>query len=161
MTIEIELQAEEGLEELATGENGEIAVLLTIALGNFVYNNQLGRMFDGRTTYEMKPGLQKREPDLSFVAAGRLPNRVRDILKLAPDLAVEIVSPSDILFDVEEKVLQYLQSGVRLVWVVRPVVQAVDVYRSGAHYPDIIRIDGELDGEEVIPGFKLKVSALF
>jgi Uma2 family endonuclease len=158
MTTEIELQAEEEIEELATGENGEIAVLLTVALENYVYNNQLGWMFDGRTTFEMKPGLAKREPDLSFVAAGRLPNRVRDILKLAPDLAVEIVSPSDMLFDVEEKVLQYLQSGVRLV---RPVVQAVDVYRPEAHKPNTLGIDDELDGEDVIPGFKLKISALF
>ncbi len=161
MTTEIELNAEVEIEEVATGENGEIAVLLTIALGNYVYGLQLGRMFDGRTTYQMKPGLLKREPDLSFVAAGRLPNRVRDILRLAPDLAIEVVSPSDMLFEVEEKVLEYLAMGVRLVWVVRPVVQAVDVYRPGPHKLDTLLIDDELDGEDVIPGFKLKVSAIF
>lgn len=132
-----------------------------MALGNHVYGNQLGRVFDGRTTFEMKPGYPKRESDVSFVAAGRLPIRVRDIVKLAPDLAVEIVSPNDKQFEVEEKALEYLDLGVRLVWGVRPVIKAIEIYHPGAVKPLTLGSNDELDGENVIPGFKLKVSQLF
>ena len=160
MTTEIELQAEEGLD-LASLEHGKIGMRLGRYLDIYVDEHKLGLVFNAQTTFRMVGMPPTRYPDLSFVSTERLPSDLRVEANFAPDLAVEILSKSDTQFDVEEKVLQYLQSGVRLVWVVRPVVQAVDVYRSGAHYPDIIGIDGELDGEEVIPGFKLKVSALF
>lgn len=160
MATELLIQEQE-IEEMATGENGEIASILNGYLFNHVYPNQLGRLFDGRTTFEMQPAATKREPDLAFVAAYRLPNRVRDVVKLAPDLAVEIVSPNDKFFEVEEKALEYLKSGVRLVWVISPLSKAVFVYHPDVEVPDVIGLSDELDGENVIPGFKLKVSALF
>ncbi len=158
---EVLIDEQELTEEVATGENGEIAVLLSWHLAAYIYPNKLGRVFDGRTTFEMKPNYPKKEPDVSFVAAERLPNRVRDIIKLAPDLAIEIVSPNDKQFEIEEKVLQYLALSVRLVWVISPMLQVIYVYHSGDKKPSILGIDDELDGEDVIPGFKLKISALF
>lgn len=160
MDTSIILEEQELDEEMATGENGEIAALLITHLCNHVYPNKLGRVFDGRTTYEMKPGYPKKEPDVSFVAAERVPTRVRDVLKLAPDLAIEIVSPNDKQFEVEEKALEYLALGVKLVWIVRPVTKLVEVYEPGKK-PVSFSGDDELEGQKVIPGFRLKVKSLF
>jgi Uma2 family endonuclease len=95
-----------------------------------------------------------RSPDLSFVAAGRFPDE-REPLgfpALAPDLAVEVLSPNDRSRDVMEKVGEYLDAGSRLVWVVDPEKRTAAVYRSLMD----VRVIGEtesLDGEDVVPGF--------
>jgi Uma2 family endonuclease len=100
-----------------------------------------------------------RSPDVAWVAAhhGRPDARA---WRGAPDLAVEIVSPSDRYSDVQEKVGQYLAAGVRLVWVVDPATRQVTAHGS----PDEIRLvrnDGVLEGGEVLPGFRLAVAELF
>jgi Uma2 family endonuclease len=80
----------------------------------------------------------------------------------APDLAVEVLSRGDDVSDIDRKVMQYQRSGVRLVWVIHPVIQAIDVYRlkDGLKLQRLL-IDDELDGEDVIPGFRLAVQRLF
>jgi Uma2 family endonuclease len=77
-------------------------------------------------------------------------------------LAVEVLSIGDAVAEIDKKVLQYQKSGVRLVWVIHPIIQAIDVYRlkDGLKLHRLL-IDDELDGEEVIKGFKLKVKRLF
>jgi Uma2 family endonuclease len=99
-------------------------------------------------------------PDAAFVRADRLPEEFPTYLELAPDLVVEVVSPSDRMNDVTETVKLYLDAGTQLVWVVQPRFQTVTV-----HYPDrmakILTTDDQLDGGEVLPGFRLAVSELF
>jgi Uma2 family endonuclease len=95
-----------------------------------------------------------RSPDVSFVAAGRFPDERWPVgfAALAPDLAVEVLSPSDNSRDVLEKVGEYLNAGTRLVWVIDPETRMATVYRS----PMDVRVIGEsesLDGEDVVPGF--------
>ncbi len=160
MTLETQLQTEE-LEEMASGEYGEICMILGWKLSAYVYPSKLGRMFDGHTSFEPDPTLPKKEPDVAFVMAGRLTGRIRGSVPLAPDLAVEVVSPTDKQFEVEEKALDYIAIGVRLVWVISPVTKVVEVYRPGQDKPSIYGVNDELDGENVIPGFKLKVRDLF
>jgi Uma2 family endonuclease len=75
----------------------------------------------------------------------------------APDLAVEIVSPSDKASDVQERVLDYLDSGARIVWVVDPGTRSVTVYRSPADIR-LLREGDMLDGIDVIPGFAYSLS---
>lgn len=103
-----------------------------------------------------------RAPDVAFVEAvrfpgGRLPAGYIDG---PPDLAVEIVSPNDTATEVEEKVLEYLDAGAKRVWVVNPTTAAVTV-----HYPDrtsrTLRGDDVLSGEDVVPGFAVRVGDLF
>ena len=80
----------------------------------------------------------------------------------APDLAVEIVSESDIVFEIEAKLAQYIQSGVKLIWIIYPVRRLVEVYRPETGLiPEIKSGGDELDGLAVIPGFKLPVKSLF
>ena len=102
-----------------------------------------------------------RIPDVGFVLASRVLPLTGKVVPIAPDLAIEIVSPSDKWADVIDKVAEYLEHGVQLVWVVPPGSQLVEVYRQGATKPEILGPDDELDGGEVVKGFKLRVSKLF
>jgi Uma2 family endonuclease len=151
---------EELAEEMAGGEHGEIGVILAGHLFNYVYPHQLGRLFDGQTSFDMPDVPKKYRPDIAFVKAGRLPHRVRGLVPLAPDLAIEIVSPTDSLADVSDRAKLYLQAGVTLVWVVNPYDQEVWVYRLDRLKRALI-INDKIDGEDVLPGFNLAVKALF
>jgi Uma2 family endonuclease len=75
-------------------------------------------------------------------------------------LAVEVTSPSDTLEEVEDKVQQWLASGTALVWVVNPKRRTVTVYSSPSQAA-ILAINDELDGGEVLPGFRVRVSEIF
>lgn len=78
----------------------------------------------------------------------------------APDLAVEIVSPSDVYGAVRAKALEWLEAGARLVWVVQPLSRTVEVHRSGEEVR-VLRAGETLDGGEVLPGFSMPVERLF
>lgn len=103
-----------------------------------------------------------RIPDVSFVTRGRVPESgiPEGYWPLTPDLAVEIVSPSDRAADVGEKVRDYLNSGTRLVWVLWPEDRAVTIYAAGGGVRELRESD-ELDGGEVLPGFRARVADLF
>jgi Uma2 family endonuclease len=101
-------------------------------------------------------------PDVAFVRKERLPedDELDGYLEIAPDLVVEIVSPSDRLRDVSDKVMEYLQAGVGLVWVVEPRRKLVNVYLPD-YTSRILTGDDELDGGDVLPGFRLPLSGIF
>jgi Uma2 family endonuclease len=139
---------------------GEIHALLR----DFSRSQRLGWVFPEGTSFRCFPDDpdKVRRADVSFIRFGRLPNEQlpEGHLRIAPDLAVEVVSPHDLAYDVDSKVEDYLQAGVRLVWVVSPAARTVRVHR-----PDgpgtTLRADDELTGEEVLPGFRCPVRDLF
>ncbi len=103
-----------------------------------------------------------RIPDVSFVRAERVP-RPRPLTRafpLAPDLAVEVLSPSDTYRVVRSKLDDYLQAGARAVWVVDPEARTVDVYVPGAP-AHVLRESDTLDGGDAFPGFTLPLAQLF
>ena len=81
-------------------------------------------------------------------------------LPFAPDIAVEVISVSDKHMDVQDKVEDWLTAGTALVWVVNPGNKTVTVHRTGRD-PRVLRENDMLDGEEVCPGFSVKVTELF
>lgn len=104
-------------------------------------------------------------PDVSFVSKSRL-SQVPDtgFVPFLPDLAVEVVSPSNSILSIRRKAAIYLANGARLVWIVLPDQQGVDVCRSavGARLDiEFVGADGLLSGEDVLPGFELNLSRLF
>lgn len=102
-----------------------------------------------------------RAPDVSYISNERYAQYVGSgFLNIAPELAVEVLSPSDRLSEVTEKVGAFLQAGVDRVWVVNPRLKRVSVYRSPT---DIQHFhEGEtLSDEELLPGFQLDVSEIF
>jgi Uma2 family endonuclease len=85
---------------------------------------------------------------------------VRKFRRIAPDLAIEIVSSSNRRRDLIDKVNQFLDAGSRLVWVVNPIRKSVTVYRSRTDVT-VLRYEDTLDGGDVLPGFSLPLSRLF
>jgi len=170
-----EASESEDEEPMATFEHGIICSTLNRLLGIFVTEHQLGRVVDSSVEYkfleskETEKGSEKgkgkvlsRYPDVSFIRQERLPKKMRSYPEIAPDLVVEVSSPSDRDFEIETKIKEYQIASVKLIWVIHPYSRAVDVYRLNTgiklqRYTE----DEELDGEDVIPGFKLKVSLIF
>ncbi|HEY7034592.1 MAG TPA: Uma2 family endonuclease [Thermomicrobiales bacterium] len=101
-------------------------------------------------------------PDVGFIRRGRIPPDFdfQHYFPVPPDLAFEAVSPSDSFSEVMEKVELYLEAGVRLVWVAIPQRRVVVVYRLD-RAPKTLTENDELDGEDVVPGFRMSVRAVF
>jgi Uma2 family endonuclease len=133
--------------------HGLVSVRLSARLGAFVEARKLGYVVDSSTGFRL-PGGNVRLPDVAFISRGRFPDeRVpEDFSDVPPDLAVEVLSPSDRPRFVLDKVGEYLQAGVRLVWVVDPKRRRAAVYRSATDVREI-SAEGVLDGEDVLPGF--------
>jgi len=103
-----------------------------------------------------------RAPDIAFVSNDRLP---RDpyapaYWRFAPDLAVEILSPSNRAADMQRKVLEYLDAGSRLVWVIDPGARTAVAYRSRTDI-QLLGPEEALHGVDVLPGFHLPLARLF
>lgn len=103
-----------------------------------------------------------RGPDLAFLAVEHLPSTgaPQGFWTIPPDLAVEVVSPSSTATEIQEKVLEYLRAGTRLVWIVDPKTRSVTAYRSRQDV-QLLTEDDVLDGTDVVPGFRLAVSEIF
>jgi len=144
-------------------KHGYIAIILSAALFNCVSTRKLGAMFDSSTAFKMKSG-NKRSPDVSFMAKERLQG-LDDIpdgfLEGAPDLAVEILSPSNTVAEIHDKLVEYFENGARLVWVINPKEKYVLVYRSSQEPDRLLKSVDSLDGEEIVSGFTLPVAELF
>jgi Uma2 family endonuclease len=82
-------------------------------------------------------------------------------LEGAPDLAVEILSPSNTVEEIDSKLIEYFENGARLVWVIQPKQKYVLVYRSAAEPDRLLKSADSLDGEDIVPGFTLPVADLF
>jgi Uma2 family endonuclease len=100
--------------------------------------------------------------DVAYVAADVVKQQGEDttIIDGVPVLAVEILSPSDTVEEIKEKIDDYLAAGVALVWIVDPHDQTVTVYRKGAR-PELVNVDQELKAEPSLPGFCVKAAEVF
>ena len=138
--------------------HGEISANIVILLGNYVRQNRLGRIYTAETTFQI--GKSGRKPDVAFVSLERLPENRNQASPIPPDLAIEVVSPSDKVYDVKEKALEYLDAGTRMVWVIEPIAKTVTVYRSPNNIR-ILTVNDTLTGEDVIEGFQCAVAEIF
>jgi len=138
----------------AGARHGQVCVRLAIKLGSFVADRKLGHVLDSSTGFRLPSG-NVRSPDLSFVAARRFADErpPQGFAPLAPDLAIEVLSPEDNKRAVLDKIGEYLDAGARLVWVLDPQEGNAAVYRSLTSIREL-KIDGLLDGEDVVPGFQ-------
>jgi Uma2 family endonuclease len=152
------------VEKIMGAESGEVTIAISTLMALFVRQHKLGHVYDGQTGFQCFPhdAALVRKPDVSFVANGRLlgEKSPKGNIKLAPDLAVEVVSPNDLYEEVETKVAEYRAAGVRLVWVVSPSAKTVVVRRLDGTCAEVGEA-GELSGEGVVPGFACKVAELF
>ena len=139
-------------------EHGEICSNVILHLSLHVFAHQLGRLYTAGTTFRVGDRVVK--PDVAFVSTDRLPENRDKGSPIPPELAVEVVSPSDKQYDVTEKAFAYLKAGTRLVWVIEPVAKTVMVYRSETDFT-LLTYEDTLTGEDVVEGFTCPVAQLF
>jgi Uma2 family endonuclease len=149
-------------EEKAMGgaRHSGIGARLIARLVIHVEANQLGGVYGPDATFQI--GENQRIPDVAFVAAARFPagGEPEGIWPMAPDLAVEIISPNDLYERVISKVEEYLAGGVRQVWLISPEHKTVTIYSSPTHTTILTEAD-ELVSEELLPGFRCRIADLF
>lgn len=159
-----ELIAGELLAMPPTGdEHGGIGAAVTESLRMHVRANHLGVVRTGETGYLLATNPDTvRAADVSFVRRERIEaeGRVVGYRRGAPDLVVEIISPSDRYTDVEEKVAEWLDGGTRMVVVINPRRRTVTIYRSLLE-ARILTITDVLDGQDVVPGWQMPVAEMF
>ncbi|MFN0094825.1 MAG: Uma2 family endonuclease [Dehalococcoidia bacterium] len=101
-----------------------------------------------------------RVPDASYFVQSRIPDADLNELTVAPDLVVEVVSTHEAALDTERKLTDYLQAGVRLVWVIYPETRTIHVYGQDG-LAELLSAGDTLSGHDVIPSFNVPVASLF
>ena len=139
-------------------EHGSIGANVFRYLDRCVYEKQIGKVYFSETGFQV--GERVLKPDIAFLSNGRIPEDRRKASPVPPDLAVEVVSPSDALDSVEEKAFAYLEAGTRMVWVLKPISRTVTVYRSRTEIK-LLTCNDTLTGEDVVEGFSCEVAQLF
>jgi Uma2 family endonuclease len=144
-------------------EHGSVAANLGTFLTVHVRACMLGKVWsNARFVIERKNNKDTElAPDVGFIAHPDVPPSSPGAVPIPPHLAVEVQSPGDSTTEIKDKVRKYQKAGVKLIWVVQSGKQIVAVYRQGESQPITIQPVGELDGENVVPGFKLPVRMLF
>ncbi|HEY4328444.1 MAG TPA: Uma2 family endonuclease [Phycisphaerae bacterium] len=146
-----------------SGEHGVRSFNIAALLSTYLRGKDVGVGVGAETGFVIARNPDTvRAPDCAFIQKARIPATgiPQKYWPGAPDLAVEILSPSDSASEVLEKIDEWLDAGTRLVWVVDPEKQNVRVYAPGRK-PLILRMPDTLDGEDVLPGLRLKVADIF
>ena len=167
----LRLSSEGGHYELIAGElrtlslsgeeRGGLVATFTTYLTMHALREKLGRVLVGKPGFVLATAPDTvLAPDVAFVRAERLGVAGDDFYRGAPDLAVEIISPSDRYTEVDEKVALWLEYGVRMVIVMNPRRRSLAVHRSATMVRQLT-IDDRLDGEDVVPGWSVAVRDLF
>lgn len=127
----------------------------------YVWNKQTaqGKVFSSSTLFKLPSG-GDRAPDAAWVELSRwqalTPEQRRKFPPIAPDFVIELRSPTDDLEMLQEKMQEYMDSGVRLGWLFNPQDQEVEIYRQG-QVKEVRLLPTQLSGEAVLPGFVLHV----
>ncbi len=146
-----------------------IGARLLARLGSYVEDNGLGMVTGEQGGYRLDPAhplTTEVAPDVAFVRTDRLPSPTspdyyQNAPQLAPDLAVEVASENQFAPGMAAKAQTYLAFGTRLVWVIWPRYQRVDVWRPGDDTPTPLGVDDTLSGEDVVPGFTYPIARLY
>lgn len=147
-------------EKMAGAMHGRTIMRLGARLQIHVEEHNLGDLFSPDTTFQI--GRNERLPDLAFVAAARIPEGgvPEGKWEIAPDLAIEVVSPNDLWKKVNRKVREYFAAGVRQVWLVSTDEREVYIYDAPAKITVLTEND-ELASETLLPGFHCRVGDIF
>jgi Uma2 family endonuclease len=146
----------------AGSEHGMICVRIVVALEQHIRPHKIGMVFESSTGFRLTPE-DLLSPDVAFVAKARLvglKRPPRGFFPGAPDLVVEVLSPTDTSERMHEKLSLYFAHGARLAWVINPAERNALVYR-GPEADRLLRLSDALDGDDVLPGFHLPLAELF
>ncbi|MEN9871623.1 MAG: hypothetical protein RLZZ171_2615 [Cyanobacteriota bacterium] len=149
------------------GEAGRKNRRLTQQIGNWTDRDGTGEAFDSSTVFILPNGARK-SPDVSWIELDKwntLTSKEREgFPPIAPDFVIELVSPSDLknqrYEDLQQKMQEYLDNGVKLGWLIEPAAKTVEIYRLGKQV-EILNNPKTLSGENVLPEFILDLSEIF
>jgi Uma2 family endonuclease len=140
-------------------ESDEVASRVIGKLFNYVDENRLGRITGAGAGFTL-PNADTRAPDVSFVQAHRLRKSPRSFAELAPDLMVEVKSPTDSMKGLREKIDSFLVQGTRVGILIHPEQRWVEVRRTGQE-PQTLRDNDVLTVPDLLPGWEVKVADLW
>lgn len=141
-------------------QHGDAASEISMRMRMHAKALKLGRVFDSNTGFWMI-NRNLRAPDVSFMSNARLPKRLpKEFLHGAPDFIVEVLSPTNSRREMDERLKDFFENGTRLAWIIDLDERFAEVCRSLTDRR-IIGPGGILDGEDVLPGFKLPLAELF
>lgn len=145
-------------EVVSNNYSSQVAAAILILIGVFVRGNDSGYLTGADGGYTVAG--ERYMPDVAYISKARQPQPSHETYNsLAPDLAVEVLSPSDTRAQMRIKVANYLHAGT-LLWLVDPETKQVEVYEPGKPVR-IVAHNGTLTGSTVLPGFTLTVSEIF
>jgi Uma2 family endonuclease len=148
------------VERPASPREAAIAMNVLVALVGYSHEHDSGVVAGPGGTLRMISG-NVRIPDASFISNERLPKKLDPIPLLGPDLAVEVVRDGQTALEMELKLADYFESGARLAWIIHPATRSVVVYHGPTTVARVAEEGGELDGEQVLPGFRLLLEEVF
>lgn len=150
------------VRELPGYQHGLVACAIAARLGEFVAANSLGVMLAAGTGFKLFSNPDTvRAADAAYLSRHRAPDLPPSgYLALAPDLAVEVMSPNDRAGEIQAKVSDWLTAGSRLVWVIDPPRECAVVYREDGSVDLLVNQDA-LSGEDVLPGFSCSMEDIW
>jgi Uma2 family endonuclease len=144
------------------GETGKRNFSLIVQLGNWIEQDGTGFGFDSSTVFKLPSGA-KRSPDAAWVKRDRweslTPKEREGFPPIAPDFVIELRSRTDSLEDLQHKMQEYINNGVRLGWLLNRQDRQVEIYRPGKPV-EVLQSPATISGEEVLPGFVLELKNL-
>jgi Uma2 family endonuclease len=145
------------------GETGKRNTDLIVQLANWNRQTKLGEVFDSSTGYKLPKGAN-RSPDVSWIQQERwdalTAEQKSKFIPLAPDFALELMSPTDYLVNTQAKMQEYLDNGVKLGWLINPQAKQVEIYRLGQDV-ELLDSPSSISGEKILPGFVLDLADIF
>ncbi|NEP09728.1 MAG: Uma2 family endonuclease [Symploca sp. SIO2C1] len=140
-------------------ESDEVAITVSAKLWNWVRPRKLGRVTGSSAGFEL-PNSDVRAPDVSFVLAERMRRTTRSFAELAPDLMVEVKSPTDSLSALRKKIQGFLSQGTKVGILINPEMHRVEIYHPGVEV--VVLGDGDvLSIPDLLPGFEVAVADLW
>jgi len=149
------------VREPAGYRHGRVSMTLAFLLSKHVEGTEAGQVVSGDTGFKLTTDPDTvRAPDVAFITRERLPDpQTRGFPALGPDLVVEVLSPDNRPGEMLAKVGDWLEAGVRLVWVIDPERRVARVYRQDGTESHLAE-NGALDGEDVLSGFSCTLASI-
>jgi Uma2 family endonuclease len=153
------------LVEIKVGaESSQLAMDIVAILAHYLRSHPIGRLYGPDTSFQCFPHdpTMVRKPDVAFLSYAKWPanKKIGPYIKVAPELAIEVLSPNDVVKEVYEKVEDYLKAGVSVVWVVNEFGRFVEIHKPD-ETPRIAGLKDTLTCEDILPGFRCEVREIF
>lgn len=152
------------VENKVGAESSQLAMDIVGILNHYLRTNRIGRLYGPDTSFQcfaFDPSMV-RKPDVAFLSYAKWPKnkKIGSYIKVVPELAIEVLSPNDVVKEVYDKVEDYRKAGVSLIWVVNEFGRFVEIHTPDG-LPRIATINDVLECEAILPGFRCPVSEVF